>query len=347
VALRSRTPTIAQRCSISLLFYTSSNRYRSCSLMKLSIVCIGLAFSLVQAFSPSTPVFARIRTKLSVSLDPKAVGKFEEQELNEKLAFIAHKLKLQTYDVDTSVYGFDSKDFHYGIENIRTSLKVDPSLGLELTEVAHSDLDDRGLVLVTAVSGNAVDSRIQTGDTIVGVFAGEGFKESTTAMSYEDTMDTIKRAKENVGSGGTIDLELNRLVKKAKVKVIVEDGSDEPVATIDGLAGDNLRLLLMHSGVQLYDKRTRRLDMPQATGDCGGEAVCGTCLVAVQEGGEALNKKGPQESEVMTGRPAEWRAACCTVIGADNKEATIRVRVHPQSGNEDELLHPGEQVNLR
>mmetsp|Transcript_16082 Transcript_16082/g.19348 ORF Transcript_16082/g.19348 Transcript_16082/m.19348 type:complete len:154 (-) Transcript_16082:113-574(-) len=143
-------------------------------------------------------------------------------------------------------------------------------------------------------------------------------------------------------AGGTISLELNRLVKRAKVKVVVEEPGDPDGATeIDALAGDNLRLLLMHNHLKIYDDRTRRLDQPLATGNCGGDGVCGTCLVAIREGEESLNHKAPQEEEITTGRPKHWRAACKSIVGADNKEATIRVRVHPQSGFEDELLHPG------
>lgn len=261
-----------------------------------------------------------------------AADTFTEQELNEKLEFVAHKLKLQCYDPDTSVYGIDSKDFHYGIEAIRVVLPYEPSLGLDLTEVAHGDLDSRGLVLVSGTSGIAADSNIKVGDTIIGVFAGEDFKESTTALNFKETMDTIVSAKLHAQAAGadTIELELNRLVPKAKVKLVVDDGSGES-STIDALAGDNLRLVLMHHHLKLYDPKTHRLDQPMVTGDCGGEGICGTCLVAIEEGMKSLNKPGPQEQEIMTGRPKTWRAACKTVLAADNKDAEIKVRLHPQS----------------
>ena len=95
---------------------------------------------------------------------------------------------------------------------------------------------------------------------------------------------------------------LNISLFEEKVKVIIEEDwrdahDDVPVATeLEGLAGDNLRSLLMHRHLRLYDDRTVRLDT-LGTGDCGGEGICGTCLVEVLEGMEALNKKGPQESE--------------------------------------------------
>jgi hypothetical protein len=241
-------------------------------------------------------------------------SKEKDPKLDEdtKLEWIAQHLKLECYDPDTSVYGFESKDYKYGIETVRASLPIAPSLGLDLTELAgHTHKNDvRGLVLVSKVFGNAAASgRIQPGDTIIGVFVkGEGggtaFKESTTAMNLEETMHLLQQAKNYATDSGlgSIDLELNRLVKRGTVRVILEqdwrDGHDElPVATeIEALAGDNLRLLLMHHHQRLYDERTVRIDT-LGTGDCAGEGICGTCLVEVLDGMETLNPKGPQETE--------------------------------------------------
>ena len=260
-----------------------------------------------------------------------------EENLNRKLEDIAKTLRLQTYDVNTGVYGFESKDKALGIENIRVNIPIEPSLGLEMTEVAHGNRDNRGLVLVSKVSGNAAkDTSIQVGDTIVGVFVeGADFKESVTGMDYESTMDVITQAKTTAHlmgeeGGGSISLELNRLVPRAAVHVVVEGASNEPV-TIDGLAGDNLSLLLMNHGMDIYSKRLHRLDQPSVTGmNCGGEGICGTCMVKILEGEEHLGKLGPKEKEIKTGRPQDWRAACQTVIGVDNNESTIRVLIHPQ-----------------
>jgi 2Fe-2S iron-sulfur cluster binding domain len=241
----------------------------------------------------------------------------DEDLLNTKLQLIASNLRLQVYDPTTSVYGFDARDRFHGIENVRVSLDIEPSLGLDLTELAHSSskYDSRGLVLVSGVSGNAAAAqsktgqhRIHTGDTIIGVFVGDEFKESTTALNFEETMAVLQEAKEYAKEHGIkqIDLELNRLVRREPVKVVIEEdwrdaGHDvhapPHVATeIEGLAGDNLRSLLMHRHLRLYDDRTVRLDT-LGTGDCGGEGICGTCLVEVLEGMETLNPKGPQEVE--------------------------------------------------
>jgi hypothetical protein len=200
-------------------------------------------------------------------------------------------------------------------------------------------------VLVSKVTDKALHKNwpIHAGDTIIGIFVGDDFKESVTGFDYDDTVEVINRAKKHSLDGkGIISLELNRMVKKNKVAVVVEDDHGK-VTNLEALAGDNLRLLLMHHDTKLYAEDTPRLDQPFATGNCGGEGICGTCLVAVRQGGmEHLNKVGPQEMSILKNRPATWRAACKTVVGADNIEGTtIRIRVHPQTSDmENKELHP-------
>ena len=275
---------------------------------------------------------------------------YEQEDLphtGEKLDSIAHKLRLQVYDVDTGVYGLESKDPDYGIETIRTSLHLDDldMMGIELTEVAHGGGDHRGLVLISAVHGDAKVKPIHVGDIIVGVFCGEHFKESTTGADYEETIQVLERAKQHARSlgGSTISVELNRLVLKETVKVVIEHPGGG-ISELDAKAGDNLRLLLMHHnlGKSLYAARAHRLDQPNLTGDCGGEGICGTCMVAVLQGMEHLNAIGPQESSMLRGKPQLWRAACKTVVGADNQQGTtLRVRLNPQVAKGTETnLHP-------
>lgn len=270
----------------------------------------------------------------------------QDDAVESKLDEIAIKLRLRVFDVNTGVYGFESKDNAFGLENIHTAINVDHNgwLGLELTEVAHSNVDHRGLVLVSKVEGHALhETPIHVGDVVIGVFAGDDFKESVTGFDYDDTVKVIQRAKKHSldhGGHGVVSLELNRLVKKATVHLTVEDDNGK-VAQLDALAGDNLRLFLMHHHTRLYDEGMHRMDQPAITGNCGGEGICGTCLVAVQEGMNHLNKVGPQEQSILTNRPASWRAACKTVLGADNQEADIRIRVHPQTSvNVNDVLRP-------
>lgn len=255
---------------------------------------------------------------------------------------VASKLRLQVYDLQSGVYGFESKDPDYGIENVRTFVHIseeNDKVGIELTEVAHGvgAGDHRGLVLVSDIMDQTVAKRnkIHVGDTIVGVFVGENFKESTTDLDYDDTLEVLDRAKHYAKSvgGTTISLELNRLVKRATVHVAVEDESGKPPVEFDAKAGDNLRSLLMHHHASLYGKgksAIHRLDQPTLTSDCGGEGICGTCLVKINQGMNHLNDIGPQESSMLKGRPESWRASCKTVIGADNEEgSTLRIRLHP------------------
>jgi ferredoxin len=304
--------------------------------MSLPILAILLSSFGVGAFTPLQPcvkkTFVTLRSTYERTVD---------KDVNDWLETVAHKLRLQVYDLDTGVYGFESKDPDYGIETIRTYLHMEEEnmdrLGLELIEVAHGNVDHRGLVLVSAILDQEVSETkpIQKGDAIVGVFVGEHFKESTTGLDYDETIDVLNRAKEYAKSigGTTISLELNRLVKRGTINVLVEDETGNPAVDIQAKAGDNLRTLLMHHHAAVYGSgknALHRRDQPTLTGDCGGEGICGTCLVKVNEGMSHLNALGPQEFSILKGRPESWRASCKTVVGADNEDGTtLRIRLHP------------------
>ena len=306
--------------------------------VKVSPLLHVLLAATANAFAPFS-----VSRPFSTALHQASSRVTDKAKVMDKLDEIAHKLRLQVYDVDTGVYGFESKDPKYGIETIRTFLHMDEfnldAIGLELTEMAHGGLDHRGLVLVSDILVDDEQHRkIQVGDTIVGVFVGEHFKGSTTGLDYDETVDVLDRAKKyacDLG-GSTISIELNRLVKRASVKVVVEDGSSQ-ATLIEGKAGDNLRTLLMHHHAKLYDPKQHRLDQPNLTGDCGGEGICATCMVKILQGMEHLNKVGPQESTILKNRPESWRAACKTVIGADNhSDEVLRIRLQPWAVTEED-----------
>lgn len=278
----------------------------------------------------------------------------EETEEEVRLMKLAKTFKLEVWDMDEGIFGLDSKDNRYGIEVVRTELSVDGGMGLVLTEMAGSP-DGRGLVLVSEVSGNALDASphpILVGDCITGVMTSDGDNrdggrhrmfERTVGLNYDGTVEAIGAVKEAVaaaGGGDKIVLELNRLVERARVSVEIDDEEGNRIQTIEALAGENLRRLLLRKGIKLYDQDTKRFDMPFATGDCAGEGLCGTCLVAVREGMDLLNDRHPDEDLITRGRPASWRASCRAVVGADNKPGTVKVQVRPQSGYADEL-NPG------
>jgi Na+-transporting NADH:ubiquinone oxidoreductase subunit NqrF len=78
---------------------------------------------------------------------------------------------------------------------------------------------------------------------------------------------------EQSAKDGILALELNRLVKRAPIRIEIVH-AEKVVKTIDALAGENLRQLLLRKDITL--------------GICGGEGTCGTCLVAVRGGEEHL-----------------------------------------------------------
>lgn len=265
----------------------------------------------------------------------------DDDEREQHMYNMARRLKLEVFDLDEGIFGFDSQDPRYGIEVIHTtipSINTTGSIGLVLTEMA-GNTDGRGLVLVQDVAGVAAQAQptIQVGDVITGIFVGDTFRERTTALNYDRTVEVIQAAKE-AARGGPIRLEINRLVPRAKIEVEVEDGeTGEHVRRIQALAGENLRTMLLRNGIKLYNFNTKRFDMPYAKGDCAGEGMCGTCLVEVNEGAEFLNPKDSMEILITKGRPARWRASCRAFVGFDNKPGTLQITTKPQSNSKNEL----------
>ena len=163
-------------------------------------------------------------------------------------------------------------------------------------------------------------------------------RERLTGLNYDLTVEAIGRIKSTAIQMGEkyISIEANRLVERAPIVVEVEHG-DGTVMTIDALAGENLRRLLQRRGVNIYNKDTKRFDMPYATGDCAGEGLCGTCLVKVNQGMDLLSPKENVEMMITKGRPISWRASCRTVVGADNVPGTIQIQTQPQNNFDDEI----------
>lgn len=102
----------------------------------------------------------------------------------------------------------DPNDF-FAIGKVSVNLDISSgNPGMDLAESAG------GLVLVSTVTGLALQAGIQTGDTIVGVRAAGAYQE-TRQFGLEDTarvlMGAMKLSLENGSS--EIQLELNRLIK--------------------------------------------------------------------------------------------------------------------------------------
>lgn len=308
----------------------------------IGVWCAGLVAKVpVYAFVPATPsTMIMARQQLHARRSEPRYAKGSEEDIENQLYEIARRFKLEVFDLDEGIYGLESQDSRYGLEVVHVAISMDADnggLGLVLTEMA-GNADGRGLVLVSQVNVES-EPAVQVGDVITGVTAGDTFRERTTGLNYDLTVNAIARAKQEA-TDGILHLELDRLVERAKVQVEVVDLLGTVHQTIDALAGENLRRLLLRRGIKLYDGRSKRFDMPFVTGDCAGEGICGTCLVNVLSGGELLNQRNSQEELITQGRPSSWRASCRTVVGADNRPGTLRITIHPQSESEDEL-NPG------
>ena len=228
---------------------------------------------------------------------------------------------------------------------------------------ATADNDDRdggqrGLVLVSDVSGNAERSHpngIRVGDMITSVrtTAAKTTSSSTTndtalgvrrtaGLDYEGTVQAIVEVKQQASvTDGVLVLELNRLVERVPVRVEIvriDEGKKTmlTVRTIDALAGENLRQLLM-----------RKVDI--TLGVCGGEGTCGSCLVRVHGGAEYLSgsvvdkkrRKGNAGEEEYSGEgtikdnhqppstpsSSMLRKACQTTLGVNNQPGTVRIEL--------------------
>eukprot|EP00635_Sarcinochrysidales_sp_CCMP3193_P001552 CAMPEP_0118918942 /NCGR_PEP_ID=MMETSP1166-20130328/18247_1 /TAXON_ID=1104430 /ORGANISM="Chrysoreinhardia sp, Strain CCMP3193" /LENGTH=306 /DNA_ID=CAMNT_0006859387 /DNA_START=13 /DNA_END=933 /DNA_ORIENTATION=- len=267
-----------------------------------------------------------------------------EETLEETLSRVSQALKLEVFDLDDGVFGLTSKVNSCGIEVVKAEVSVKPSLGIELSEMARGN-DGRGLVLVSGVTGNAKKAGLRVGDALTFVRCGD-VSRRLTAIDYDATMGALREAVAS-GNGDVALVEANRLVERARVRVDYEYAEAGEVArgSVEALAGENLRKLFLRSNLKLYDPKTKRFDQPYATGDCAGEGICGTCLVDVEDGLDALNPKDPTEALITKGRPLAWRAACRCVVGADNREATVRVKLRPQSNFRDEIDPGVKSVN--
>ena len=166
--------------------------------------------------------------------------------------------------------------------------------------------------------------------------------------------EVVNKVKEGRNDANDDDIfsVVKRLIKLAKINVTLVYDSQESEeerdakkegdllsntkvkqkeTTIPILAGSNLRKAMMSTQLPIYDPKTKRYDQPFITGNCGGEGICGTCLVQIIQGNEHVSKV--DEIEKMSQekwRAVNWRLSCRTVIGPENKEGNVKVRLQPQ-----------------
>eukprot|EP00903_Cladosiphon_okamuranus_P015477 g14289.t1 len=263
------------------------------------------------------------------------VGGVEEQDDGQArspagltLEGVYKRLKLETQGLADGVVGLESKDTDYGIEVVKVQVKREPSLGLQLEEVARGG-DGRGLVLVAGVTpgGNAEASgKIFVGDTLCSAGV-EGDMSRLEALDWDQTVAALGSFAEE----SEIAIVVKRLVKRESINVQFElpDGSRE----YDIKAGSNLRGEMMRLDVPVYDPKTLRYDQPYATGNCAGEGTCGTCFVEVQEGADLLTSPDREELMLLSrgNLPVRWRLSCKLIVGKENKTGTVKVKAVPQA----------------
>eukprot|EP00607_Mallomonas_marina_P001934 CAMPEP_0182428798 /NCGR_PEP_ID=MMETSP1167-20130531/23728_1 /TAXON_ID=2988 /ORGANISM="Mallomonas Sp, Strain CCMP3275" /LENGTH=282 /DNA_ID=CAMNT_0024611911 /DNA_START=169 /DNA_END=1017 /DNA_ORIENTATION=+ len=243
------------------------------------------------------------------------------------IEYTAPRWKMTCYDADDNIFGLDTLDPELGIEIVKVSIPRGDGLGINLVEFKRmSDRRDMTIIESLMPGGNADKSGLlKAGDSIcfVGV---EPEMERTEGLSLDDTMDTIRNV---CPESSSITLVIKRLVKRQELTVIfVNNNGDE--ANYKILAGSNLRSEMIKKDIQVYDTRTKRYDQPYITGDCGGEGICGTCLVECQYGNSLLNKRDDVEQMVTKKRPNNWRLSCRTIVGANNRKGSVKFRILPQ-----------------
>lgn len=235
-------------------------------------------------------------------------------------------------------------------------------LGLGLQELQRGRTDGRGCVLISAIQpgGNTEKAatgavgeggegegdrggekqKILVGDMIS--YLGREPKEMvrTEGLNFEQTMDALRNYIQSEGAT-SITLVLKRLVFRESIDVVLsyaptpeeveKNNAQTWTQDMPMLCGTQLRRELLRTGLPVYDGNTQRFDQPYATGNCGGESTCGTCLVQVLEGKEFLNK--PDKIEQMVTEKwgaANWRLSCRVVVGPTNAPGKVRIRLLPQ-----------------
>jgi ferredoxin len=236
------------------------------------------------------------------------------------------KLQMIVLDLDDNRTGIESRDAEYGIEVLKK--KLDMPLGLKLEEVAAGS-DGRGLVLVAdCVDGSsAAAAGFTTGDILTWI--GDEPKDMTRIEGVD--FDTTLASISNYADRESVTVVAKRLVKRQAVKVIFDVPNGEDVETTM-LSGSNLRDEMIRKEIPVYDPAAKRFDQPYASGNCGGEGICGTCFVQVKEGAEFLTSPDGIEQMALRKYPARWRLSCRTVVGKDNeKDAKVTFRAVPTS----------------
>lgn len=219
------------------------------------------------------------------------------------------------------------------------------SLGLELLELAGGRKDGLGITVVNGIveGGPAEGCDIQIGDSIsqVSVLQSKSMSETkglvdveqvfsvpTEALDYDATVKALHTLPP-LQDGQEIQLKLRRLRRRPVVTINLQfpPSQNEPDATIQLFAGENLRQGMLVRGVKLNDALAKRFDTKNG-GNCGAGGLCRTCAVSVSRGQELLNPQRIAEQQMLQDAP-RWRLACKAIVGYGMTEGEISLRVSP------------------
>jgi ferredoxin len=237
------------------------------------------------------------------------------------------------------------------VDTVKVSFRRQPSLGVELLEIAGGREDGLGITVVNGiVEGGAVEGKdVMIGDSIVAISIikaersaqtddhGGGMTDTQVSMaidtecfSYDTLVDAIRNLPPLESDDEFIILTLKRLRRKPKVSIKLEYPPDqnEPDTTIELFAGENLRRAMLTRGIKLNDKLSLRFDSG-GTGDCGADGTCATCVVGIVKGDDLVSPQGTQEKQILKKNP-RWRLACKAVVGYGYQEGEMTIRVNPR-----------------
>ena len=226
-------------------------------------------------------------------------------------------------------------------------------LGIELEEIAGGRDDGIGITIISGLvpGGSSENADLNPGDSLSSISLirrrtptsnneadktmiaenEEAFSVATECFGYDKTVEAIGKTipAPKAGYEDFFVLTVKRLRRLPKVTIRLQypPEQNEPDATIEMYAGENLRQGMLIRGVKLNDPLAKRFDT-KSGGNCGAGGLCRTCSVCVMNGGDILNPQRIAEQQMLQDNP-RWRLACKAVVGYGMREGEMTVRVNP------------------
>jgi len=229
-----------------------------------------------------------------------------------------------SYELDAAEVGFIGKVVYTKIPRSAEA----PSLGLGLDEIASDG--KAGIVCVSSIAeggnGAKASEPLMLGDVLVS--ASEVDRANSKVMLEGLTFDDAVGKISTLNPAKDVFLEVKRLTRipRATVRVVCPDAEDQVVTLWPGI---DLRRALRSKKIKVNDPAAPRFAF--GSGDCGGEGTCGTCVVEVVSGMDALSAQSTQEAGMLQGQPNR-RLACMSKINL-KEDADLTIKVRPYSGS--------------